>query len=117
MVDFLCDYIASDNIGQIASTHLCYADSHGIDSPICASIARKCSIAVDYAKNGEKVSLEKHELPKEYPDFMQKGDKDTYRSKRSLGVLFRTCLTFCEYTVTTSETYSNVTVGFAKLIE
>ncbi|CAN8004584.1 unnamed protein product, partial [Ixodes hexagonus] len=92
MIQFVCNYIKNDNVGVMSNAHLAWADSleEGIFSKQCLQIARKISTCLDFAKTGETSYLNKDEKPVHYPDFMEKGtSKDTYRSKRVLGHLYR----------------------------
>ncbi|GFS81565.1 RNA-dependent RNA polymerase 1 [Nephila pilipes] len=89
MVDFLVKYIKNDQVGAIANAHLAHADSKGIFSAKCIAIAKKFSVAVDYAKTGVSRHLEPSERPEEFPDFMEKNYKETYNSKKALGKMFR----------------------------
>ncbi|XP_029824565.2 probable RNA-dependent RNA polymerase SHL2 [Ixodes scapularis] len=92
MIQFVCNYIKNDNVGIMSNAHLAWADSleDGIFSKQCLQIARKISTCLDFAKTGETSYLNKDEKPIQYPDFMEKGSsKDTYRSKRVLGHLYR----------------------------
>ncbi|CAN8001929.1 unnamed protein product, partial [Ixodes hexagonus] len=92
MIQFVCNYIKNDNVGIMSNAHLAWADREydGIFSQTCINIAGKISTCLDFAKTGESASLSKEEKPLQYPDFMEKGGyKDTYRSKRVLGHLYR----------------------------
>ncbi|KAH7979171.1 hypothetical protein HPB49_008562 [Dermacentor silvarum] len=54
--------------------------------------AKKISICLDFAKNGQTAFLRHDERPLLYSDFMEKGShKTTYRSDLALGVFYRTC--------------------------
>lgn len=92
MIQFICKYILNDSVGIMSSAHMAWADNpdFGIFSSRCTRIARKISTCLDFAKTGESSFLEGQEKPQDYPDFMEKGSsKDTYRSKRILGQLYR----------------------------
>ncbi|KAG0421466.1 hypothetical protein HPB47_002632 [Ixodes persulcatus] len=92
MIKFICNYIINDNVGIMSNAHLAWSDQleDGIFSPLCLGIAKKISTCVDFAKTGLASCLDRHEKPLLYPDFMEKGgSKDTYRSKRVLGHLYR----------------------------
>jgi RNA-dependent RNA polymerase len=54
ILDFYCDYILSNNIGLLANAHLANADleEKGIFSEKCMSLAKKCAVALDFAKTG-----------------------------------------------------------------
>lgn len=79
---------------MIASAHLAFADKEkeGIFSDNCLRLARKYAVALDFAKSGKVASKNHKDSVREYPDFMQKfGERNTYISKRALGVLYRNC--------------------------
>lgn len=81
-------------MGLIASAHLAFADKEkdGIFSGNCLRLARKYAVALDFAKSGKVASKDHRDSVREYPDFMQKfGERDTYISKRALGILYRNC--------------------------
>ncbi|KAJ1657205.1 hypothetical protein IWQ61_003356 [Dispira simplex] len=88
---FFVDYIISDNLGQIANAHLVHADRspHGVRDPKCLQLAQLHSLAVDYPKTGRAAELDPKLRPREYPDFMEKPDKCSYRSTGVLGHLYR----------------------------
>ncbi|XP_067140461.1 uncharacterized protein [Centruroides vittatus] len=93
--EMLKEYIKNDQIGIIGSAHLAISDKYGIHTPICKQIARKFSLSLDYVKTGYIESLTCEEKPQKYPDFMERGtDRETYRSKRALGDLYRSCEIF-----------------------
>ncbi|KAH6944423.1 hypothetical protein HPB50_003077 [Hyalomma asiaticum] len=92
MAKFISDYILNDNVGVMSNAHLALADKleNGVFSKPCLSIAKKISTCLDFAKTGVPALLERNERPEEYPDFMDKGGhKNTYRSSRVLGHLYR----------------------------
>lgn len=92
MAQFISDYILNDNVGVMSNAHLALADKleSGVFSRPCLSIAKKISTCLDFAKTGVPALLERNERPEEYPDFMDKGGhKNTYRSSRVLGHLYR----------------------------
>ncbi|KAG8180104.1 hypothetical protein JTE90_027883 [Oedothorax gibbosus] len=92
IIEFLITYIRNDQVGIIANTHLALADQLDIFDPMCTTVAKKFSYAVDYAKSGvsrEFFSLKPKDRPKKYPDFMEKPHKETYKSKKALGKMFR----------------------------
>ncbi|GBM09163.1 RNA-dependent RNA polymerase 1 [Araneus ventricosus] len=89
MVDFLVKYIKNDQVGAIANAHLAHADKSSIFSDKCIAIAKKFSYAVDYAKTGVNGHLEAPERPEQFPDFMERNYKETYRSEKALGKMFR----------------------------
>ncbi|CAO3579322.1 unnamed protein product [Absidia cylindrospora] len=89
--DFFVDYIKSDNLGQIANTHLATADQseNGAMDANCLSLARLHSMAVDFPKTGNPATMEKNLRIDRYPDFMCKEDKPSYVSKKVLGLMFK----------------------------
>lgn len=92
MLDFLAYFIVNDQIGVISNAHLVKADEliDGLKSDMCHKLAMKHSIAVDFAKNGQQVALDKDEKPVKYPDFMEKGGhSSSYQSKKAVGKLYR----------------------------
>ncbi|KFM71282.1 RNA-dependent RNA polymerase 1, partial [Stegodyphus mimosarum] len=91
MVSFLAKYIKNDQVGIIANAHLAHADIDSVFSNKCIEIAKKFHIAVDFAKNGKSAHLERFEKPQKFPDFMEKSHKETYKSKKALGKMFRVC--------------------------
>lgn len=92
MVQFVCDYIKNDAIGVMSSAHLAWADQlrDGVSSQCCIRLASKISVCLDFAKTGLPACLDLREKPRIFPDFMEKGShKNTYRSRRILGQLYR----------------------------
>ncbi|KAH6941071.1 hypothetical protein HPB50_013214 [Hyalomma asiaticum] len=92
MISFTCNYIKNDNIGLMSNAHLAWADQlpDGIFSQRCLSLAKKIATSLDFAKTGIPARMEKLERVYRYPEFMEKtGTKDTYRSSRVLGQLYR----------------------------
>ncbi|XP_077527412.1 uncharacterized protein LOC144138810 [Haemaphysalis longicornis] len=92
MIQFICDYIKNDAIGVMASAHLAWADQlrDGVFSQCCVRLAAKISVCLDFAKTGTPARLDSREKPRFFPDFMEKGShKNTYRSRRILGQLYR----------------------------
>ncbi|EIW57530.1 RdRP-domain-containing protein [Trametes versicolor FP-101664 SS1] len=86
--NFLLEYMQSDVMGLVADQHLKIAD--------CMVLARLCSQAVDYPKNGVPVNLESMPEPliRAKPDWKKSEDNDPrpsdyYESTRALGALFR----------------------------
>ncbi|KAH9952081.1 RdRP-domain-containing protein [Amylocystis lapponica] len=96
--DFVVEYLNSDVLGLLSVNHLIIADQskYGTNDPDCLELARLCSQAVDYPKNGVAVDI--HDSPrfliKYKPDWKQAEDADPrptdyYVSDRALGELFR----------------------------
>ncbi|UJR27682.1 hypothetical protein I4U23_008960 [Adineta vaga] len=89
--NFFGEYIAADNLGMIANSHLVFADQSeaGAKDEKCLKLARMHSVAVDFAKKGVSAPrLTKELRPQEYPHYMEKKDKKSYPSKTILGVLY-----------------------------
>jgi len=90
MIDFFIKYVRQDSIGRVASAHLVMADLTSIYNPMCMEIAKKCSAAVDFPKTGVPADpLTEDEIPRLYPDYMQKEHQRMYKSRRLLGQIYR----------------------------
>ncbi|XP_054711448.1 LOW QUALITY PROTEIN: uncharacterized protein LOC129221037 [Uloborus diversus] len=110
VVDFLIDYIKNDQIGSIASAHLAWADQGNIKDEKCIGIAAKHSVVVDFAKTGVSAHLSRDEVPKKWPDFMERFWKRRYRSKKSLGKLYRISKDFENENLHSSLHYPNIQI-------
>ncbi|KAH7107156.1 RdRP-domain-containing protein [Auriculariales sp. MPI-PUGE-AT-0066] len=98
VADFVTEYINSDVLGLVSTTHLVIADQNmdGVGCGKCMQLAALHSQAVDYAKTGVPVphrSIPHYEFPAK-PDW--KADEvadasagDFYQSTRALGNLYR----------------------------
>lgn len=88
---FFVDYIISDNLGQIANSHLALSDllHNGPFNEKCIALAHLHSQAVDFPKTGVRAPFPQILRAKEYPDFMNKQDKSAYNSVRVLGTIYR----------------------------
>ncbi|CAF3011562.1 unnamed protein product [Rotaria sp. Silwood2] len=89
--NFFGEYIAVDNLGLIANSHLALSDQleDGVRNKKCLQLAKMHSVAVDFAKKGINAPhLTKELRPPQYPHFMEKNDKPTYHSKYILGQLY-----------------------------
>ncbi|GFU25130.1 probable RNA-dependent RNA polymerase 1 [Nephila pilipes] len=89
IANFLVEYIKNDKIGSIATAHLAFSDQLSVHHKMCVNIAKKHALAVDFAKTGVSVRLVREENPNKFPDFMEKFWKKKYRSKKSLGKMYR----------------------------
>eukprot|EP01114_Cavostelium_apophysatum_P000979 TRINITY_DN10847_c0_g1_i2.p1 TRINITY_DN10847_c0_g1~~TRINITY_DN10847_c0_g1_i2.p1 ORF type:complete len:293 (+),score=71.51 TRINITY_DN10847_c0_g1_i2:1961-2839(+) len=87
--DFFVDYILNDKLGIISSAHLAHADSEGVDSQKCLILAQLASLAVDFAKTGVPAEWNPDLKVNEYPDFMDRKGKKSYKSEKVLGRLYR----------------------------
>ncbi|CAF1105581.1 unnamed protein product, partial [Didymodactylos carnosus] len=89
--EFFGEYIAADNLGLIANSHLSFADQlpERARAEKCIQLAHMHSIAVDFAKNGIRAPrLTKELRPVTYPHYMEKNDKPQYISTTILGQLY-----------------------------
>ncbi|KAJ3023398.1 hypothetical protein HKX48_003315 [Thoreauomyces humboldtii] len=89
ITSFFIDFLRNDRLGQIANSHLAWADLEGPDSYQCRELASKNSIAVDFNKSGIPADFPRELSPRKYPDFMDKHNKPSYKSDKVLGKLFR----------------------------
>lgn len=89
--EYFANYIVNDSLGIIANAHTAFADKEPSKamSPSCIELARLFSIAVDFPKTGVPAVIPQQLYVKEYPDFMEKPDKPTYKSDNVIGKLFR----------------------------
>ncbi|KAI6163945.1 RNA dependent RNA polymerase-domain-containing protein [Pisolithus thermaeus] len=98
--NFIVDYTLSDNVGLIADRHLITADQFegGTLHPTCLKLAELHSQAVDYMKNGHKVTND--QLPRtralSQPDWRESEqptqsspNRYHHKSSRALGFLYR----------------------------
>ncbi|CAN8077242.1 unnamed protein product [Agarophyton chilense] len=97
VADFFVQYIRNDKLGLIANAHLVHADKEqaGIFSEKCLDLAILHSTAVDFPKTGIPAlvppDLALRNQKNQYPDFMMKHKKISYKSTKILGKLFRAC--------------------------
>lgn len=90
MMKFFCDYLAQNQLGIIANAHLATADKFGMKDPKTIQLARYVTAETDAPRQGYTVGkIEPKLLPTEYPDYMNKQDKQSYRSETVLGELYR----------------------------
>uniref|UniRef100_A0A5B6YJT5 RNA-dependent RNA polymerase n=1 Tax=Davidia involucrata TaxID=16924 RepID=A0A5B6YJT5_DAVIN len=88
---FFVDYMINDTLGTISTAHLVLADREPSKalSPKCLQLAALHSMAVDFAKTGAPAEMPRVLKPKDFPDFMERGDKSMYTSQGVLGKLYR----------------------------
>ncbi|KAK4261811.1 hypothetical protein QN277_004760 [Acacia crassicarpa] len=89
--EYFANYIVNDSLGIIANAHTVFADREpdkAMAAP-CIELAKLFSIAVDFPKTGVPAVIPRELYVKEYPDFMEKPDKPTYKSMNVIGKLFR----------------------------
>ncbi|XP_057550246.1 RNA-dependent RNA polymerase 1 [Amaranthus tricolor] len=91
VMDYFTDYIVNDSLGIIANAHTAFADKEIMKamSSQCIELAKLFSVAVDFPKTGVPAVIPHYLHVKEYPDFMDKPDKPTYKSLNVIGKLFR----------------------------
>ncbi|CAJ0957800.1 unnamed protein product, partial [Mesorhabditis belari] len=90
MVSFFVRYLTQDSIGRLSNAHLTASDYYGLFADVCESIARKCSIGVDFPKSGVPAdNLQLDELVDCSPDYMEHRGKPQYLSKWLNGQLYR----------------------------
>ncbi|CAJ2674324.1 unnamed protein product [Trifolium pratense] len=88
---YFVNYILNDSLGIIANAHTVHADREPLKAMAdpCIKLAKLFSTAVDFPKTGTPAEIPSHLFAREYPDFMEKLDKPTYKSKNVIGKLFR----------------------------
>ncbi|GLU20684.1 hypothetical protein SLE2022_368720 [Rubroshorea leprosula] len=91
---FFVDYMINDTLGAISTAHLVHADREPNKalSRKCLELATLHSMAVDFAKTGAPAEMPRALKPREFPDFMERGEKATYISQGVLGKLYRATL-------------------------
>ncbi|KAG6854694.1 hypothetical protein C0991_002405 [Blastosporella zonata] len=101
--DFIVEYINSDVLGLLSDRLLVIADQSkdGIRDENCLWLARLCSQAVDYPKQGIPVDIDNDRLPHTLirckPDWhgaevVSPRHTDYYESSRALGILYRSII-------------------------
>ncbi|XP_061989253.1 probable RNA-dependent RNA polymerase 1 [Rosa rugosa] len=85
------NYIMNCSLGIISNAHLVFADRKPKKAMTdeCIKLAKLHSHAVDSPKTGVLVKVPHRLRVQEYPDFMEKSDRQTYESKSVIGKLFR----------------------------
>ncbi|CAK8570444.1 unnamed protein product [Lathyrus sativus] len=89
--EYFANYLVNDSLGIIANAHTVHADREPKKamSDLCLELAKLFSVAVDFPKTGIPAEIPRELFAKEYPDFMEKHDKTTYKSENVIGKLFR----------------------------
>ncbi|XP_045818047.1 RNA-dependent RNA polymerase 1-like [Trifolium pratense] len=89
--EYFTNYILNDSLGIIANAHTVHADKEPLKAMAepCIKLAKLFSTAVDFPKTGIPAVIPRELFAKEYPDFMEKSDKTTYKSNNVIGTLFR----------------------------
>lgn len=118
MMEFFCDYSQNFQLGVIANAHLATSDKLGMSDKQSIELARYVTAETDAPKKGLTVGRLKPDLvPKEYPDYMRKGDKVSYKSTTVLGELFRDANPLLEVLIETrtkSNLFKRVNLGGAE---
>lgn len=97
MMKFFCDYVSKNQLGVLANAHLATADQLTFLDPKSIELAKYVTVETDVPKKGLTVGpINPELLPTEYPDYMRKGDKSSYRSETVLGELFRQAMPILE---------------------
>ncbi|KAG2701578.1 hypothetical protein I3760_06G052400, partial [Carya illinoinensis] len=89
--EYFTNSMVKDNLGIIRMVHTVFADREPrrVMSHECMELAKIHSIAIDFPETGIAAEIPPHLYVKEYPDFMEKTNKRTYRSRSVIGKLFR----------------------------
>ncbi|XP_035542741.1 probable RNA-dependent RNA polymerase 1 [Juglans regia] len=89
--EYFTNYMAKDNLGIIRMFHTVVADRdpHGVMSHKRMELTKLHSIAVDFPKTGIAAEIPPHLYINAYPDFMEKPNRQTYKSSSVIGNLFR----------------------------
>ncbi|KAG7974419.1 hypothetical protein I3843_06G048900 [Carya illinoinensis] len=89
--EYFTNHMIKDNLGIIRTVHTVFADRvpHRVMSHECIELAKLYSIAINFPKTGIAAEIPPHLYIKEYPDFMEKPNKRTYRSRSVIGKLFQ----------------------------
>ena len=88
---YFVNYLLNDTLGVIANAHTVFADREPkmAMSPRCRELAKLFSIAVDFPKTGVPAVIPPQLSVYEYPDFMEKHERMSYKSSGVIGKLFR----------------------------
>lgn len=94
MHKFFVDYMLNANLGMICNAHVVHADRslRKARDPKCLLLAMEASKAVDFPKTGVPGVMPRELRATEYPDFMAKRDKDSYKSESVQGHMYRRVL-------------------------
>lgn len=90
--EFFLQYMTSDVLGRVANTHLALAtmSPEKADNKRCLDLAHLHSIAVDFAKTGEKVEPSSIPPVTDWPDFMKVKHYPSWdSSSTAIGKLWR----------------------------
>ncbi|KAJ3297514.1 hypothetical protein HK104_000416 [Borealophlyctis nickersoniae] len=85
------NYMRNNNLGKIDNAWKATADRSpkGAFAQTALKLAALHSDAVDFPKKGIPAVLDKNLIPREYPDFMEKPHKPSYKSTKAIGEIYR----------------------------
>ncbi|RGB35100.1 RNA dependent RNA polymerase-domain-containing protein [Rhizophagus diaphanus] len=111
--EFFADYIFSDQIDMITKNYLSIADSFEVGAlhGQCRRIAQIYSNASKFSKTDAPPVFPPELRAIDFPDFMEESDKESYKSQKVLGILYRSINVSEEYT---SQTNLNVDQRFCE---
>ena len=92
IIQFFVNFIEVDQLGRIANAHVALSDSSclGVKDPVCVSLAKIFSLAVDFPKTGYMAKVPSDLKSLKYPDFMEKKGT-SYESQKIIGKMYRKC--------------------------
>ncbi|KAJ7966178.1 RNA-dependent RNA polymerase [Quillaja saponaria] len=91
IIDFFVKNMVNEHLGAICNAHVVHADlsDYGALDEKCLDLAELAATAVDFPKTGKLVTMPPNLKPKLYPDFMGKEERQSYKSSKILGRLYR----------------------------
>ena len=91
IIEYAVNFIANDQLGTIANSHLAYSDvlPEGVKSSLCIQLAMMFSYAVDFPKTGFVSIFPKEIKVNSWPDFMEKHDQTSHLSDKVIGRMYR----------------------------
>lgn len=91
IVNFFIKFMRDNELGSIANAHLAFSDQkiRGVTAPESLKLATLFNMGVDFPKTGFVARLPLDLTPTIYPDFMNIKGQPSYKSTKTLGVLYR----------------------------
>jgi RNA-dependent RNA polymerase len=91
LADYYVNYMKNDNLGQIAISHMIFADQEKdtVMNSKCVHLAELHSMAVDFPKTGKPAIYPQYRYLF-CPDFMERARNPVYPSEKPLGRIYRT---------------------------
>ena len=88
---FFVDSMTNATLGVISNAHIVHADMSplGAFDPKCLELSKQAARALDFPKTGVLGIMPRELAPKEYPDYMEKKGKPSYKSKKVIGIMYR----------------------------